>query len=245
MCGRYTLKTDPKVIAADFNVSNAALVDGKLASLSNAVVPVTELTSSAFLPNYNTAPTHQIPAVLNFESSIVMAAFTWGLVPTWAKDPSIGSKMINARSETVREKPSFRRAIEKRRCIIPADGWYEWHRTTAKKTPHYFSADDETLIGFAGIFETWKQENGETLWSCAMLTQDARPELAHVHDRMPVLVHRDLRESWIAPGPAPLEALLEMAGRACVIQEWEVGTAVGNVRNNSMDLIEPHVTLFG
>lgn len=244
MCGRYTLKTDPRVVAADFNVSQVALIDGKLANLSSGVVPVTELISTAIVPNYNTAPTHQIPAILNFESLITMATFSWGLVPTWAKDPAIGSKMINARSETVHEKPSFRSAIEKRRCIIPADGWYEWQKAATKKQPHYFSATDETLIGFAGIYETWKSETGELLWSAAILTQEARPELAHVHDRMPVFVHRDLRESWLTPGPAPLEDVLGLASTACEIQEWQVGTAVGNVRNNTESLISPELDLF-
>lgn len=244
MCGRYTLKTDPRVVAADFNVSQVALSEGKLSNLSNGVVPVTELSSTAVTPNYNTAPTHQIPAVVCFEDALTMAAFSWGLVPTWAKDPAIGSKMINSRSETVREKPSFRSAIEKRRCIIPIDGWYEWQAGGPKKRPHYFSAVDETLIGLAGIFETWKSPSGELLWSAALLTQTARPELAHVHDRMPVFVHRDLRQSWLTPGPAPLEEVLRQAEFACEIQEWEVAAAVGNVRNNSEALIVPETNLF-
>lgn len=244
MCGRYTLKTDPRVVAADFNVSQAALNDGKLANLSNRVSPVTELNSDAFLPNYNTAPTHQIPTVLNFETVNTMATFSWGLVPTWAKDPGIGSKMINARSETVSEKPSFRSAIEKRRCIVPADGWYEWQKAGTKKRPYYLSAVDESLIGFAGIYETWKSESGEVLWSVAILTQEARPEIAFVHDRMPVFVHRKLRNLWLTPGPSPLSEVLSQAASAAEIQAWEVGVAVGNVRNNNEHLIVPETNLF-
>ncbi len=245
MCGRYALKTDPRVIAADFNVAQAALAGKVLADLSHQPVPITQITSESIHENFNVAPTHQIPIILEVDSKITMAAFSWGLVPSWAKDPSIGSRMINARSETVLEKPSFRSAIGKRRCIIPADGWFEWQKSaTGKKIPHYFSAVDETLLGFAGLYESWKRPDGEMLWSCTILTKEAIPEISYIHDRMPVFVHRDLRSAWLQPGQAPLAEVLDAASSATQLQVWEVATAVGNVRNNTASLIEPGATLF-
>jgi putative SOS response-associated peptidase YedK len=245
MCGRYALKTDPRVVAADFNVAQAALAGGILSDLSHAPTPITQITSEAIQENFNVAPTHQIPVILEVESGTTMAAFSWGLVPSWSKDPSIGSRMINARSETVLEKPSFRSAMGKRRCIIPADGWFEWQKSPAgKKIPHYFSALDNTLIGFAGLYESWKRPDGEMLWSCTILTKDADPEISYVHDRMPVFVHRNLRSAWLQSGPAPLAEVLDLSCSATQLQVWEVGSAVGNVRNNGASLIEPGATLF-
>jgi putative SOS response-associated peptidase YedK len=245
MCGRYALKTDPKVIAADFNVAQVMLAGKILTDLSHPSAPITQITSEAIQHNFNVAPTHQIPIILEFESKVTMAAFSWGLVPSWSKDPSIGSRMINARSETVMEKPSFRSAIGKRRCIIPADGWYEWQKSGAgKKVPHYFSANDETLIGFAGLYESWKRPDGGLLWSCTILTKEATPDISYVHDRMPVFIHRDLRSEWLQPGPAPLAEVLDRANSATQLQVWEVGAAVGNVRNNSASLIARADTLF-
>jgi len=247
MCGRYTLKTDPKVIAQDYNVASVALSVGKLANLSAEIVPVTQMTSDAIAPNFNVAPTHMVPAVLQHDGVNTLATFSWGLVPAWAKDPSIGARTINARIETVAEKPSFRSAVAKRRCIVPADGWYEWEKiSSTKKQPHYFSATDDTVLGFAGIYETWKQPDGAPLWSCSVLTTDVWPSLAHVHERMPVLVHQDIRNEWLSAGPAPLDALLELSTTAKNIREWPVTVAVGNVRNNFESLIEPieESTLF-
>ena len=153
MCGRYTLKTDPKMIAAQFSVSELAILNGAIADLTAPTAKISSIDEIPFRPNYNVAPTHQIPAILQHDDKTTLANFQWGLVPAWSKDPAIGSRMINARSETAAEKPSFRSAIVKRRCIVPADGWYEWHTNAGKKIPHYFSDPSETLLGFAGIYE--------------------------------------------------------------------------------------------
>lgn len=245
MCGRYALKEDPKVIAQDYNVAQVALSDGKLATLASETLPVTQLTSEAMAPSFNIAPTHLVPAVLEYEDLVTLASFSWGLVPSWAKDPAIGSRMINARVETVTEKPSFRSAIQKRRCIVPTNGWYEWEKSGAKKIPHYFSATDEAILGMAGMFESWTAPDGVVLWSVTILTKEAQPHIEHIHDRMPVLVMPELRETWLKPGPAPLVAILDAAAKYDRIQEWAVGTAVGNVRNNNAGLIEPEeTTLF-
>ena len=245
MCGRYALKEDPKVIAMDFNVSKAAMNDGLLSTLSANVEPVTHMGSDAIRASFNIAPTHFVPAILNHEDAITMAAFSWGLVPGWAKDPAIGSRMINARVETVTEKPSFRSAIQKRRCIVPANGWYEWEKVGTKKLPHYFSASDDSLLGMAGMFESWTAPDGVVLWSVAILTTEAQPHIEHIHDRMPVLVMSDLREKWLTAGPAPIDEILAGAKQYTRVQEWAVASAVGNVRNNTPALIEPdESTLF-
>ena len=224
------------MIAAQFSVSELAILNGAIADLTAPTAKISSSDEIPFRPNYNAAPTHQIPAILQHDDKTTLANFQWGLVPAWSKDPAIGSRMINARSETAAEKPSFRSAIVKRRCIVPADGWYEWHTNAGKKIPHYFSDPSETLLGFAGIYESWIQPDGKALWTTAILTQQARPEFAHIHDRMPVLVAPELRALWLTTGPNPLAEILE-AAEFTHIQEWEVTTAVGNVKNNSPELI--------
>lgn len=235
MCGRFTLKTDPKVIASQFKVSAIAVLEGRIADLTTPTIPAGQIDSAIFGPNFNVAPTHQIPAVLSREDETLLAAFTWGLVPTWAKDPAIGARMINARSETAAEKPSFRSALVKRRCIVPADGWYEWQGSPGKKTPYYFSAPNESVLGLAGIYESWKQPDGQLLWSAAILTQEARSDFSYIHDRMPVLVTPELQDLWLKSPTNPLNDVLDVAP-SIDIQTWEVSGAVGNVRNNSVDL---------
>lgn len=242
MCGRFTLKTDPKVIASQFKVSSIAILEGRIADLTSPVIPMSQLGAEPFQPNFNVAPTHQIPAIVSQNSESLLAAFSWGLVPNWAKDPAIGSRMINARSETAAEKPSFRSALAKRRCIVPADGWYEWQGSPGKKIPYYFSATNDSVLGLAGIYESWKQPDGQLLWSAAILTQAASADFSYIHDRMPVLLTPELQEIWLSAPASPLNEVLDSAA-SVEIQAWEVGAGVGNVRNNSADLIT-NQTLF-
>ena len=242
MCGRFTLKTDPKVIARQFQVSSIAILEGRIADLTSPTRLLDEIESDPFQPNFNVAPTHQIPTVVSQNEERLLAAFTWGLIPSWAKDPAIGSRMINARSETAAEKPSFRSALVKRRCIVPADGWYEWQGSPGKKTPYYFSAPNDSVLGLAGIYESWKQPDGALLWSVAILTQEARPDFSYIHDRMPVLLTPELEDSWLNSTASPLQDALASAAEV-TLQAWEVSSAVGNVKNNSADLVR-NQTLF-
>ena len=245
MCGRFTLKTDPKVIAAQFNIDALAVKAGNLSDLSSPIVPITPDSQTALgliNPNFNVAPTHKIPVVLALADQNVMANLSWGLVPSWAKDPAIGSRMINARSETVAEKPSFRSALKHRRCIVPADGWYEWQNLAGKKCPHYFSSANDSVIGFAGIYESWNDPAGNVLWTVSILTQPAQPEFAQVHDRMPVLVAPELVPVWLSAPTQPLAQILEVSSQV-QIQHWEVSSAVGNVRNNSADLTSKQLSI--
>jgi len=236
MCGRFTLKTDPKVIASQFQVSSIAILEGRIADLTSPTKPVDQIESEPFQPNFNVAPTHQIPAVVSHNEERLLASFTWGLIPSWAKDPAIGSRMINARSETAAEKPSFRSALVKRRCIVPADGWYEWQGSPGKKTPYYFSAPNESVLGLAGIYESWRQPDGQMLWSAAILTQEARSDFSFIHDRMPVLLTPELQRTWLNSTTSPLQEALESAVDVD-LQAWQVSSAVGNVKNNSADLV--------
>jgi putative SOS response-associated peptidase YedK len=242
MCGRFTLKTDPKAIASQFKVSSIAILEGRIADLTAPVLSVDQADNEIFQPNFNVAPTHQIPAIVSRENETQLAAFSWGLVPNWAKDPAIGSRMINARSETAAEKPSFRSALVKRRCIVPADGWYEWQGSPGKKTPFYFSAVNDSVLGLAGIYESWKSPEGQVLWSAAILTQEARPDFSYIHDRMPVLLTPELQRVWLNSPASPLTDALEAAA-SVEIQAWQVSSAVGNVKNNSEDLTT-NQTLF-
>lgn len=238
MCGRYTLKTDPKVLAMDFNVAAAAMNSETIGNLDSPIVPITQMSGTALNPNFNVAPTHEVPAVCKRDGVNTLAVFSWGLVPHWAKDRAIGNRMINARVETVLEKPSFRTAVNKRRCIVPADGWYEWQKTGTHKQPYFFSAADESVLGFAGMYEHWSAPDGTSLWSLTIMTTQARAELAHIHDRMPVLVTPELRNEWLSDGPAPIAAVLDAAHSTPWLQVWPVSSAVGNVRNNHEHLTD-------
>ncbi len=234
------MATDVKVVAANYNVSQATLRDGSLADLSASILPITQLGQGAVAPNYNIAPTQNLAAVLQLDGNNTITSLRWGLIPKWAKDSQVGVRAINARVESVLEKPTFREAIVKRRCVIPADGWYEWQVLNAgKKQPFYFSAAGGGMLNFAGIYESWKSPDGSLWWTCSVLTTDAWPAIADVHHRMPLLVHPKLVNQWIAPGPPPIKTVLEKSGSANKISYWPVTTNVGNVRNNNPMLIEP------
>jgi len=175
MCGRFARKTDPKRLAKEFKVAEAPQAEA----------------------NYNVAPTQNILAVRGAADGREMIFLKWGLVPSWAKDTSIGAKLINARSETVEEKPSFRDAFRRKRCIIPADGFYEWKREGGGKQPYFFRLKDERPFGFAGLWDRWEGEGGQVINSCTILTTEANEVLRPVHDRMPVILHPEDYELWL------------------------------------------------
>lgn len=206
----------------------------------DATVPAEKLTANMWLPSFNIAPTHQVPAVVEVDSKRILAKFQWGLIPSWAKDESMGARMINARVETVLEKPSFRSAAAKRHCIIPADGWYEWQTLgKSKKVPHYFTRKDGALLGLAGLYESWTSPDGSEIWTCSLITTDATPEFSKVHDRMPLLVPADATELWLTQGASAIAELRLHTIAAQELTHWQVGPAVGQVRNNNPTLIEP------
>ena len=173
MCGRYALHSNPEVVALLFGLSE---------------VP-------AYQPRYNIAPTTQVLVVREGGAAMVK----WGLVPRWAKDPSMGARMNNARAETVAEKPSFREAYRKRRCLIPANGFYEWKLEDGRKQPYYVYPSGGALFAFAGLWEQWHD-----LQTCAVITTEANDKMAAVHERMPVIVSPAEYAAWLAGGDIPL-----------------------------------------
>jgi putative SOS response-associated peptidase YedK len=203
MCGRYALHSNPEVIALLFGLSE---------------VP-------AYQPRYNIAPTAQVLVVREGGAAMVK----WGLVPHWAKDPSIGARMNNARAETVAEKPSFREAYRKRRCLIPANGFYEWKPEGGNKQPYYIHPSGGSLFAFAGLWEQWND-----LQTCTVITTEANDKMADVADRMPLIVSPAEYSAWLAGG--------EIALRACpssAIDIRRVSRAVNNARNEDPRLVEP------
>lgn len=188
MCGRFARKSDPKRLAKEFKVAEAPEVE----------------------PSYNVAPTHNILAVRQGGDGREMTLLKWGLVPSWAKDAAIGAKLINARSETIEEKPSFRDAFRRRRCIIPADGFYEWKREGGGKQPYFFRLKDERPFGFAGLWDRWEGEGGQVINSCTILTTEANGVLRPVHDRMPVILHPEDYETWLEAGERERTLLREL-----------------------------------
>jgi len=183
MCGRFTL-TSAEGIAEDLGVAAPA-----------------ELAA-----HWNIAPSQPVLVVAN-RAERAIEAMRWGLVPSWASDPSIGYKMINARRESLADKPAFRDAYARRRCLVLADGFYEWKREGKRSSPFYFHRRDRRPFAFAGLWERWKQPDGQWLLSCAIVTTEASPLVAPIHDRMPVIVAPADYGRWLAPDALPPDAL--------------------------------------
>jgi putative SOS response-associated peptidase YedK len=218
MCGRYTLASPTERLAEEFGVDAASI----------------ELA-----PNYNVAPTQQVAAVLDEGGQRRLEVLRWGLIPPWADDPGIGSRMINARSETAPGKPSFRRAFRERRCLIPADGFYEWQRTNGAKQPYYIHMEDGRPFAFAGLWESWSKGEGE-IRTCTILTTGANALVGEVHDRMPVILAHDTYDVWLDPA----SERDELTGLLAPYPEDEMETYpvsrfVNSPSNNDPRCIEP------
>jgi putative SOS response-associated peptidase YedK len=170
MCGRFTNRAKPEQVKKEFKVENE--------------------NSNLFQPRFNIAPSQMIDVVFEPESERILSQLKWGLVPHWAKDSEIGNRMINARAETLTEKPSFREAFKSRRCIIPASGFYEWQKVEkGAKQPFYFYLKEKEVFGFAGLWESWfDKTTGEELETCTIITTEANDVLKPVHERMPVIL---------------------------------------------------------
>lgn len=218
MCGRFSITTDAAKIAALFDLE----------------VPGFELGV-----DYNVTPTNDIWTVLEDEEGRRLTASHWGLVPSWADDPSIGSRMINARAETVAEKPAYRAAYRRRRCIIPVSGFYEWVQmpATRHKQPMYITARNESMLTFAGLWELWKAPDGSTLRSCSIITTTPNDTIAPYHDRMPVILDRADWWTWTDPKSSSVAQLLRPAPDD-LLQLWPVSTEVNSARSSGPQLIE-------
>jgi len=188
MCGRFVLLTDLSVIIDSFDIEEVAC-DYKTGN--------------------NISPGQLVTAVVRDEKNRLVN-FRWGLIPSWAKDPSIGNKMFNARGETVSEKPSFRSAFKKRRCLIVADGFYEWQKLDKVKKPFYFSLESGKTFGFAGLYESWTSPDQNQVHTCTIITTDSNELIMPVHNRMPVILPKDGESLWLNPGNQNREELLSL-----------------------------------
>ena len=176
MCGRFTLTVNADAVAKAFGVAPSLHME----------------------PRYNVAPTQEVVSIVQDETKH-LDLLHWGLIPSWAKEQSIGSKMINARAETLAEKPSFKRLLQGRRCLIVADGFYEWKKEQGGKTPMYFTLPDHELFAFAGLWDVWKQPDGQQLRTCTIITTEPNEVAAQVHNRMPVILSKEAQDEWLDP----------------------------------------------
>ena len=193
--------------------------------------------------NYNVAPSQEILAIFNNEGENWLDKFHWGLVPFWAKDTAIGNRMINARAETVAEKPSFKNAFKKRRCLILSDGFYEWKKFDGKKQPVFLTLPDEKPFAFAGLWEEWndKGKRDESYLSCTIITMPASDSVLPVHHRMPAIINPEKYDNWLDPDNQNTESLREILSNWTVTEliNRPVSKQVNNVRNNEASNIKP------
>ncbi|MBK7141437.1 MAG: SOS response-associated peptidase [bacterium] len=221
MCGRYTLAVQLDLIQDRFLLKNS--------------IP-------AFAPRYNISPTQTALVITQSSDGRGLETMRWGLVPFWAKDPSIGNKMINARAETLAEKPSFRKSLERKRCLIPADGFYEWKKLPdgRSKIPMRIVVGQGDLFAFAGLWDSWKQPDGSELRTYTIITTEPNQLVAKVHNRMPVILDRKSEDIWLDPEITNPQLLLPLlTPYAGEMRTFEVSKAVNSPANDSPSLIEP------
>jgi putative SOS response-associated peptidase YedK len=222
MCGRFTLTATVDQLIDRFDVEFF-------------------LEQEEYLPSYNVAPSQSVLAVINNGSHKRMGFLRWGLIPPWAKDMSIGYKMINARAETLSEKPSFRNAYKNKRCLIVADSFYEWKRIDSKtKTPMRIKLKSDELFAMAGLWESWKSLEGKTIYSCSVITTQPNELVQDIHDRMPVILKPEDEKNWLDPSisdTSKLQPLLKPL-EPSLMEAYEVSPLVNSPKNNSIQLIQ-------
>jgi len=248
MCGRYAATKDPATLVKEFDATD-------------------DTGEHKPTPDHNVAPTRKVMSVVTRHpkdeeghtqedepATRLLRVMRWGLIPFWAKDTSIGNRMINTRSETAASKPAFRRALKRHRCLLPADGWFEWRRGPAKgeKHPFFMTTTDGSSLAFAGIWETWRdpkaEEGAPPVVSCSVLTTEAVGNLVDIHDRMPLLMPREQWSQWLDPDVEDVSELLRPPSLEVVdsLELRPVSDKVNNVRNNGPELlgrVEPTVEL--
>ena len=223
MCGRLVIDLSPEMITEIYGIIR------KIERELN--------------PRYNVTPSQTIPIVReDAEGSRELAFVRWGLIPSWAKDIAIGNSLINARSETAAEKPSFRSAFKRRRCVIPVGGFYEWQRQDGKrKQPWYFRMPDGSPVSIAGLWEHWQGSDGQVIESCSILTTSANELMAPIHDRMPVILSHEDHATWLNPKLTDGVLLQELC-RPCpsdILNAYPVSPMVNSPKNDSSDCIAP------
>lgn len=219
MCGRFTFDISPELLVEIFGLAE----------------------TPAIVPRYNIAPTQQVPVIRRYGDGQNHLDFLhWGLIPSWAQDKSIGSRLINARSETVTEKPSFRQAIRYRRCLVLGSGFYEWAQAGKEKQPWYIRLKDGSPMVFAGLWETWKRAEGTVIESCTMLTTASNRLVEPLHDRMPVILSPDEYLTWLERATTDPTGLKKMFQPypADMLEMWPVSSQVNSVENASVSLLK-------
>jgi putative SOS response-associated peptidase YedK len=222
MCGRYRLSRRKQLVEEYF-----AAVSG----------------DDDWIPRYNIAPSQPVIAIRQDSAKPVrtLSTMRWGLVPSWAKDPSIGYKTIDARAETVATTASFREPFKSQRCLIPADGFYEWKREGKTKQPYCFEINDGGLFAFAGLWDGWTNPQGKPIESCTILTTTANSLLADIHDRMPVILRQENYNLWLDPGFRTTDSVSEMLSPfdAALMRRYPVSTRINQVQNDDVDCAQP------
>ena len=220
MCGRYLITTPVEAIRQIFQVNQRPNL----------------------APRYNVAPTQTVPIVRRGESGRELVTVRWGLVPFWAKDLKIGARMINAKAETVAEKPAFRDSYKRKRCLVPADGFYEWKKTEGGKQPYLIRLKTAETFAFAGLWADWTdKDSGERIESCTIITTEPNALAATIHNRMPAILPPAAYDLWLDPSSADGTTLLKPFPTE-TMEAIPVGTRVGNVKNDDPGLIEPVAT---
>lgn len=222
MCGRFTLTADPDQLREAF--------------------PWLEIPEGALTPRYNIAPSQPVAVIPN-DGKNRLDFFVWGLIPSWAKDPSIGNRLINARAESAHEKPAFRGALRRRRCLIPADGFYEWKSLPDRKAkqPMYIRRIDDQPFAFAGLWEVWNAPDGSQIPSCTILTTQPNDLLRPIHNRMPVILSPEAYTTWLTPEEVALETLQRWLKPypSLEMKMYPVSTLVNNPANEVPACIQP------
>jgi putative SOS response-associated peptidase YedK len=223
MCGRFVQDFTFETLQQNFNI---------------------RAEDRSIVPNFNVAPTQEILTIIKHENENTLERLHWGLVPFWTKDVSIGSRMINARVETVASKPSFRNAFKKRRCLIPAGGFYEWKGEKGQKQPYYITIPSGEPFAFAGLWESWTDKEGDddsVCKSCTIITTSASESIVELHNRMPVILDPDVYEQWLhveLQDAKQLEPILN-DGIVHDLKYYQVSTFVNSVKNNDPNCIKP------
>ncbi|MEL7038167.1 MAG: SOS response-associated peptidase [Cyanobacteria bacterium J06592_8] len=219
MCGRFSLTCSAEQLSATFELSEI----------------------HDFTPRYNIAPT-QLIATVKIDSQSEKRELNWmrwGLIPSWSKDTKMAAKLINARVETITEKPSFRNAIRQRRCLILADGFYEWKKQEDRKQPYYFQQDSHQPFAFAGIWEQWKSPENEDIISCTILTTEATGEMCSIHHRQPIIVPKAIYSQWLDPNLTKPQDILPLLTSQPSLSYYPVKTTVNSPKHDTADCIQP------
>lgn len=224
MCGRYGI----------------SVTRSELEEYLNEHYGIEVLDESISLPRYNIAPGQNSVSLISDGTKYRVGLLKWGFTPSWAKDESIGYKMINARSETIADKPTFKKSFYERRCVIIADGFFEWYRTTSTKTPYYFYLKDHRIFGFAGLWTVYKQKDGTNLYTCTIITTSANSLMKDIHDRMPVILTEEEAKEWLNPDIKNKDALLKLLGQFDPgdMELHQVSSRVNKATNDDPDIIK-------